>query len=391
MNIARKVIQPLFLLLPLIFLSPIQFSMNLYSNPIFWTTLFFGLILFPIAVKGIKEKPRFILISFLVYLLCLLLSVIFSVNPFLSLPVFILNIAYFVIFLASAEILKSQKSKEMFIIIFLAVVMVLSLISFYNSYIRGYNNLTSEGVSFLWPYFGHNHLAVLLIAAIPLSVYSLFSQTKKLTKVLLGFLLIFLLYSLLISFSRGAVLALVLAFALTGILFLRVYIGKLNIKKIFFFGVLLIVLFTFLMLIFNLKSIRSINSRTILFQKGIEIFRQRPITGYGLSTFNQTIAGDFGTRKRPFFAHNLLIQNLAEGGILLFLGTIMLFVSLGINSIKVINGVSGKDQFFYISLWVGLVGILINEMWDFDLQLPAVGLFFWLVAGAFSLQGDRNI
>lgn len=338
-------------------------------------------ILLPTAVRTLKKRLNFVLISFFIYLLGLILSVILSIKPFLSLAVLILNLGYFIIFLSSAEILKTQKMKELLLLVFLVIVTVLSLISFYNTYVSGYNNLSSEGVSFMWAYYGHNHLAVLLIMAIPITVYFIFALIKKWEKIFFVSLLFFFLFSLLVSFSRSAILALMLAFIFAGIVFGQSYIRKMSFKKLFIFGVLMSILALSLALVINLKSLRSINSRMTFYQKGIEMFLQRPITGYGLYTFNQAKQDSDLPASGAFFAHNLLVQNLAEGGVILFLGTIMLFLSMGVYSVKAINKVTGKIKVCYVSLWIGLAGILMNEMADFDMQLPAVGLLFWAVAG----------
>ena len=374
-------------LLPLIFILSHQFYKNLYQSIPFWIVIILGLVLLPVAYQQIK-KPAFrkAVIIFLTYLIALIISCLFSTNILLSLPVLFLNISYFVIFLASGKILNTQRRREIFVLMFIAVVTFLSAVSFYNIFFKSYNNLTSEGLSFMWPYFGHNHLAVLLILAIPLSIYYLWFSVKYL-KILFFILLSFFLYSFLISFSRGAILALILAIVLVAIIFHKTYLSKLNFTKILLSGLLLVLLGISLLLIMERKSLKSFYTRTIYFQKGIEMSIQRPITGFGLGTFNETIIKNYPTNKGAFYVHNLFVQNLAEGGSVLFLSTIILFSGLMINSLKVINQISQtKVKLFYISLWIGLAGILINEMGDFDLQLPAVGVLFWLVESLFYFQ-----
>jgi len=372
----------IFFLFPLIFILPQQFSRNLYQSTPFWIVISLGIALLPAAYKSIKKTGfRKVTIFFVAYLISLGLATLFSTDISTSLPILVLNSAYFIIFLTSGEILSSLKAKEIFVSVFLVICALLSVISFYNTYIQGYIDITSEGLSFMWGYFGHNHVAVLLIAAIPLCVYFLLFS-KRWIKLGFGLLLVFFLYSFLISFSRAAILALSSSLVFGGIVFYKDYFRKTNIGAAIVIGLVTTVLLSSLLLVLNIKSTRSIYIRTFHLQKGVEMFFQKPIIGFGPGTFGEAKVQTQFTRQTSFYVHNLLVQNLAEGGIILLTATVIFYSVLIVNLSETVKTVSNhKNKYFSMALWIGVVGILINEMMDFDLQLPAIGVLFWMMAG----------
>ena len=133
----------IFFLFPLIFILPQQFSRNLYQSTPFWIVISLGIALLPAAYKSIKKTGfRKVTIFFVAYLISLGLATLFSTDISTSLPILVLNSAYFIIFLTSGEILSSLKAKEIFVSVFLVICALLSVISFYNTYIQGYIDIT---------------------------------------------------------------------------------------------------------------------------------------------------------------------------------------------------------------------------------------------------------
>src|SRR3989344_6910114 len=100
-------------LFPLTFILPKQFYKNLYQSIPFWVVISYSLLLLPMAFQQVKKaKNHLVIVLFLIYLICLGTSSLFSTNISLSLPILFLNLAYLIIFLASDKVLKSQKSRE---------------------------------------------------------------------------------------------------------------------------------------------------------------------------------------------------------------------------------------------------------------------------------------
>ena len=378
-NILCKV---LIFLFPLVLFLPQQFYRNLYVSIPFWIVIGLGIFLLPAACIDIKRVWKGALFrAFVVYLVCLEIVVIFSTNIIISMPVLFLNMAYFSIFLAGGGILRSQAIKESFAATLILVVFVLSLISFYNTVIERYSNVSSEGLSFMWGYFGHNHLAVLLILIIPMNVFFIWFCRNKLLIWLYSLVLVFSLCSLLIAFSRGAIIALVLSL-LSGSIFFR---RTLPYKKIVRTGIVWVILIFFItfsgFLLFNLKASSSFYTRSLLWQKSIEMFKEKYFFGFGPVTFSVTRFGSYASNKGAFYVHNILLQSLAEGGVVLFFGNIYLFGALLINVSLYLNRIEEIEaRALGVFLWIGLFGVFINEMVDFDMQLPVCSALFWLIS-----------
>jgi O-antigen ligase len=379
--------QILFLLIPLLFLIPFQFKQNLYLNPIFWIIIISGVLISPVAISHVVTNLKSkILRLFLIYLIFLGILTIFSSDIGTSSAILFLNLSYAGFFLSSNYFLSEVQLKKVFINIFLGVATLLSIISFWNLFIYKYINLEKEGISFMWIYYGHNHLAVLLIIAIPILFFKILDVKKYLHKYLILTLEIFLIFSLLITFSRGAIIALIMAYIL-GVIIFRFR------KKIttFFMWLFIPAILIIFALVFTLilKSSTGIESRIGNISKGIEMFIEKPLIGFGPGTFNNYTKSEV---KHVFFAHNLFIQTISEQGLIGLLTLSFLLISLFVKEGSRINKLKYcHSKFFYISLWIGCLGVICNEFVDFDLQLPSLGLFFWILHGLLYQSYDFSI
>ncbi len=372
-------------------LIPHQFSKNLYMSLPFWMIVFCAIVVMPLAFLQTRQKDNNVILYFFVYIIVTLITTVHSSDFARSSQILLLNFSYFLIFLGSGAAFYSLGQRKKFINLFVFVVFILGMISSY-SFIKGYINLTQEGISFMWGYFGHNHISVLLIVGIPLLIYCLW-VSPKLIRIVGLLVLLFFLHTLLISFSRSAILAIMTSLILGTVVFFQVKKG-INFKAVFFLGAIFVVLIFFSVLIMERKSLRTVQTRLSEYQSAVDLFTQRPFVGFGPGTYAHVNIKSDSPAQRSFFAHNLLIQTLVEGGVLLFSSTIFLYCSLFVHITKSIQEIAAKkEKYFYVALWVGLVAVFTNEMMDFDLQLPSVGGIFWLIAGicVFRKQGVRSI
>lgn len=366
-------------LFPLIFFFPQQYYKNLYVSIPCWIAIGLGIILLPQAIKKAKSAPPFVLISVLGYITAFNITTLFSTDIFLSFPILLLNIAYMAIFFGAASILNTQKLKELFIGIFLIVVLILCIISFYFTLIKRYVNLEPEGLSFMWGYYGHNHLAVLLLVAIPLCFLFIYEYYRILF-LRLSFILLLLvfIYSLLITHSRGATISLFISLVI-GAVFLQRFL-KNSVKKLsqlLTAGLLLLVLFV-ACLIFYLKFPSGMESRIFHWQKGVEVFLQNPISGSGPGTYR--IIPKYNENFKYVqsdYPLNLIIQTASDTGLLGLISGASLY---GLLIYKCLLNIKTEPS-LSIAIGLGLIGIVLNELVDFDLQLPAVGVLFWILAG----------
>lgn len=348
----------------------------------------FSICLLPIFFRALLDdiKRKFIpTFCFLVFLIPLTIATIFSIDREQSIFQLRLFLSYFVIFVSSRVIFPNLRSKDLLAGLYLLLVSCLSFISLYNTLVRHLVN--REETSFLWIYYGHNHLSSLLIFAIPLCLYFLFIHWKD-SKVLPLILATFSLFviSLLFTFSIGAMISLALSLSFAVLFFWK----TLPLKKVYFI-VFFIVAFlgiSSLYLFSTNKGIKTINLRKnpytnvshrfIYWQRAFDNFVNRPLTGSGLDTFH--IAN---SQTPPFsrYTHNFFIQMLTDSGIFGFLGSLALIGAVfwhGYNTIK--TTLSKRKRLFYLSLFVGVLASTMFATIDIDWHLPTVFLFFWIFA-----------
>lgn len=332
-------------------------------------------------------KRKFIpTIFFLVFLIPLTIATIFSIDKQQSVLQLLLFFSYFVIFVSIPAVFQSFRSKELFTACYLLLTACLSFISLYNTLIRHYVN--RQNLSFLWIYFGHNHLSTLLIFAIPLCLYalSIYWEKSRLRLIFLAIIFI-LLASLLFTFSIGSMFVLALSFLVIWLMFNK----TLPLKKSFLMVFAVLTLFalgsfSFFSIHKGLKTLNlrkdpnhNVSVRLIYWQKAFDNFIQRPLTGTGPDTFSKI---NITTRPFSWYTHNFFIQMLTDSGIFGFLASILLIGAVLWRGYQIIKTVSTKrEQLFYLSIFIGLVSSTLMAMADFEWQLPTAFLFFWIFAG----------
>ncbi|OGH39590.1 MAG: hypothetical protein A3B41_03740 [Candidatus Levybacteria bacterium RIFCSPLOWO2_01_FULL_37_26] len=372
----------LILLLPLI---PKQFA----DDRIRLLIILFGICLLPVFFTALLAdiKRKFILtICFILFLIPLAISTIFSIDNQQSIIQLRLYLSYFVIFASSGIIFPNLRSKEIFVACYLLIVSSLSFFSLYNTLIRHYVN--RENISFLWIYYGHNHLSSLLILAIPFCVYALLTYWEDKKIRLTVFVISCLLFiSLLFTFSIGAMIALAVSFFIVLVIVRK----TLPHKKVFivafliiaFLGISSLYLFSLNKGIktFDLRKnpYKNVSSRFVYWQKAFDNFGETPLTGSGLDTFYKV---NIETRPYSRYAHNFFIQMLSDTGIFGFLTTITLIGAVLWNAYNTIKTTLDKrKRLFYLSLFVCLLSSTLLAAIDVDWHLPTVFLIFWVLAG----------
>ncbi len=372
-----------FILLGIVVFIPVQIDVRV--NYIIWIL---ALILLPVFVKNflsdIKSKNP-ITIFFLLFLLASALSTIFSIDQKRSLLTFFTYVSYFIIFTSIRTIFPSLKSKYLLTTSYILLTTILSIISLYKTLIGNYVNRETEGVSFMWMYYGHNHLSALLIFAVPISLYFLKVNWDNLKlRILLLVTCYLLLLSLFFTFGLSSMISLALTFLIVILLFRK----SLNVRIPIIAVLITVSLFAiFSLTVFSTikeakgigirkNSPGSMQARLIYWQNAFDNFVSRPLIGSGLDTFR--IINRTSKRKLPlgsYYAHNYFLQMLSDAGILGFASTILFIFSVIWESFKKI-----KMRLFYLAIWTGLFASIINTFFDFDWQMPTVFLIFWLFA-----------
>lgn len=133
-------------------------------------------------------------------------------------------------------------------------------------------------------------------------------------------------------------------------------------------------------------------TRISLWKSSLEMIRDHPVTGIGLGGFKSAYPSyrrDY-IFKGPRFAHNDYLQIAAETG-LPGLGLFLLFlVMLFREGFKVIQ--SGRGDFWTKAMpgmMAGMFAVLVHELADFNLMIPANALFFFTMAGMVTARARR--
>ena len=384
------------LIFPLLFLPeqfvaiPVKILIGIFS--IFLLPIFYKEFILDIKIKFLPT------IFFLVFIFVTAITTTFSIDYDKSIMQFYIFFCFFIVFVSIRSIFPSFKSKELLALLFICIASILSFISLYNTLILHYIN--TQSLSFLWIYFGHNHLSALLVFAIPLALYFLKTYwIKKQIRFLLIVNCLLLIFSLLFTFSIGSMFALGLSFLIVFFLFAK-YISTKDfpIKKVYFMVFLTIAILgiSSFYLFSETKGIESIKlwknpsmhaqARFVYWRAAYDNFKKNPLTGTGLETFNEALGklGNIGKTAYTTHAHNFFVQMLTDTGIFGFLTSITLIGSvLWQGYLKIKDSSLNKESFFFISLYAGILASTLNSLIDLDWHAPAVFLFFWIFTGLF--------
>lgn len=348
-----------------------------------------ALILLPFTFKQIKQdfkEKRIITLAYLLFLLSAYFSTAFSSKPDQSRLQLLVFLSSFVIFHAGRVFYPIFIQKEKLAIAIVAITSVLSLISLYNTVIMNLVNRQKIGVSFLWVYFGHNHLSSLLIFSLPLIFYflSTYSTHKKYRPILI-FVAALNSIAFIFSFARASLICLAAAILVGGFLLKLIPVKKM------FLSLVIVVLTVGLITAtantakwFKVKKYDLNNTRIVYWQKAWENFQQSPLIGKGLNTFSLNKRDYPQKPLSTIFAHNFFIQMLSDAGILGFLSSLFLIKAALITSFQKVKSLSlQKERLLLTMFWIGLLASTLNALIDFDWQIPAVFFIFWLIAAMF--------
>src|SRR5579863_8980908 len=244
------------------------------------------------------------------------------------------------------------------------------------------------------PYVNHNHYAGLmeLLAPVPL-IISLSRLADEKTRIAAGIAAAIMVGTIFLSGSRGGMLAIFVELAVLGIVLSRQKRRSLRIAfAIAAFAVVLVSLLVWLggkELSTRVSSISteargeiSGGMRLSIDRDSIQMFRQRPILGWGIGTF-PVVYPQFRSFYTNFFvneAHNDYLQLLCEMGLLGFGTMVWFLIVLYLRAIpKTKNWMSEVSGAVTVSCVLGATGILVHSVLDFNLQTPANAALFYVL------------
>ena len=366
----------------LILLRPFISQMAFGRLDLYFTTLFSIITIPIIAINKNKIKPNLIDFFVLLFILSLVISLISSLNLWISLSKIPIIFTYALVFYLIRGLDKIRKQKVLKIIIFSAA--IICCYGVYQ-YFWGFKHITESLIrnrvfypfAYEWlsrkrvfaTFFSPNAFSGFLIMILPLSYSMKYIQksANPFSKFIL-LLIVLLSVNLLMTQSISAIFSLFLSFCL--ILLIR------RPKKYISF---IVIIFTLVAIatIFYLRSktgktfitpLFSIEKRIVYYKEALSMIKQHPFFGIGPGNFKG---------EHSLFVHNSYLQIWIELGIL----GIISYVGIIFMSIKnVIKRISGEQQTnIYIPLFCALLAFTIHNLIDFTFFLPEVSWLWWVI------------
>jgi len=250
----------------------------------------------------------------------------------------------------------------------------------------------SQGGWIYGPYVNHNHYAGLMELLVPIPlVLALTRLPEDKERIAAGIAAAVMVGTIFLSGSRGGMLAIGFELAVLAVILLgekkrmRVVIGLVA------FGLVLVGMLTWLggkELTARVSSISSESRteisggmRSSIDRDALSMFRSKPVLGWGLGTF-PTVYPQFRSFYTNFFvneAHNDYLQLLVETGLVGFATMIWFLVVLYRRAVPKIGGwMTDVNGAVTLVCMLGLSGILVHSLVDFNLQIPANAALFYV-------------
>jgi O-antigen ligase len=262
------------------------------------------------------------------------------------------------------------------------------------------------------PYANHNHYAGLMEMLFPVPlVFSLTHYASGASKMMSVLAAAMMATSIFLSGSRGGMMAFTVQIALLAFILLQKRKTFGVVRALGIFATVLLAVLIWLgggelaqrvaSLHAKASSELSETARLNMDRDGIKMFLQKPILGFGLGTFAETYP-----RYRSFYtnfvvneAHNDYLQLLVEMGALGFAAMLWFLIVVYRRAItKLTNWPIDTNGAVALATMLGVTGILVHSLVDFNLQIPAnAALFYvWCAIAAmeprfgFSRRGSKS-
>ena len=123
-------------------------------------------------------------------------------------------------------------------------------------------------------------------------------------------------------------------------------------------------------------------TRLTIDRDALKIFAQRPLMGWGLGVFGVIYPSFSGlsTSLKVGMAHNDYLQLLVETGAAGFAIVLWFLVALFRSALRKLNDVvSTTNAAVTLAALIGISGILVHSLVDFNLQIPANATLFYVL------------
>jgi O-antigen ligase len=242
------------------------------------------------------------------------------------------------------------------------------------------------------PYVNHNHYAGLMEMLVPIPlVLALTRLAPSRTRALAGAVAAVMVGTIFLSGSRGGMLAILAELIFLSALLVK---QKRSLRTAIGVGVFLAIVVGLLTWVGGAELSKRIATvgpshieisgdvRTNINRDGLKMFLKKPVLGWGLGTF-PVVYPQFRTFYTNFFvneAHNDYLQLLVEMGLLGFGTMVWFLVTLYRRALKKIGNWTGEiSGAVTLACVLGLTGILVHSVVDFNLQIPANAALFYVL------------
>jgi len=385
--------------IPLSFWKDLGNNFDLVKAAVLYVTagLFFILSAIQILIGSKNNQVYFELIAekkldilFLLFFAFIIISVIFSNNPYISITGtyerqagLITNLTVYFLFVFSPFSIKDNILK--ILLVMETVIVIIALYSVFSYLGLDIFNLKPEKISRPFSPAGHPiFTAGLIVLLLPFSLLNISQKKSRAAKVLFPFILF---AGLIVTQTRAAYVAAALQVFLIIFLFpmfdksKKLFFSN-NLKYILPAGALIIVLVIVLIILFpeNTFVKRSLSISTIteqprwfLWKDSFRMLINYPLTGTGIGRFSNIFENFAGyelklAEVKVYFdnAHNNFLNNFCTIGIPGGIIYIILLAYLIKDSLKNFRNVQASKKSFYLSFICCMAGYIIYGLADFD-------------------------
>ena len=242
------------------------------------------------------------------------------------------------------------------------------------------------------PYVNHNHYAGLMELLVPIPlILSCTRLAHEKERIAAGIAAAAMTGTVFLCGSRGGMLALLAEFVVLAVVAVRQKKGARLAVGVGAFAVVLLSLLTWLggkeltarvtSIPTEARSEISGGIRLTIDRDTLQMFRNKPLLGWGLRTF-PVVYPQFRTFYTNFFvneAHNDYLQLLVETGLLGFATMVWFLIVLYRNAwCKIGDWMSDLSGAVTLACLLGFTGILVHSALDFNLQIPANAALFYV-------------
>lgn len=343
-----------------------------------------------------------------------------SIYPYITIVDSLKNVSYITIFILMYLLLSSKKRiLQLSNVIFFssAVIALYSIINYFTGgmidFVSSIPPWTADWSRATHGTFSYqNHYASFLTLTIPLGFGLLYSNLKsnknitstklalrKTIEIILSINLVYILsliimiISLIKTASRGGNTVFIISITLTVLLLIvktkNSYLYKLRkLSYLSLTGASIIFILVFSGITNTLsqrldKQGYSPNGRDIMQQTAFNIIKDYPVFGSGAGTYpylqHKYKSEKLGTSEMSKRAHNDYLELLCNQGIIGFLLLGIAISLLYIKIFKALNNIKGSLKGIHIACFTSINAILMHSLMDFNFQLPANTVYFYLL------------